>query len=365
MSAPITTPAAVLPRTAVGVVAHAAGDVRVEPVPVRAPGPDEAVVEIAYGGVCGSDLHYWRHGAAGLSVLKEPMLLGHEIVGTVRHGARDRSGPAPGTPVAVHPARPADGDGTQRYPADRPNLSPGCSYLGSAAHRPHTQGGFVRYLTIPARMLRPLPPGLSLRTAAVAEPASVAWHAVSRAGDVRGRSTLVIGAGPIGALVVAVLRRAGAAEITVVDLHEAPLDRARALGASRTLLASDTAALVHVQPDVTVESSGSIPGLAAAITHTARGGRVVMLGLLPPGPQPVPIATAIEHELELVGSFRFNDEIDHVLRALADGSLDVDAVITHEYAVDDALSALATAADPVRSGKVLLTFTEPAPTENP
>ncbi len=175
----------------------AAGDVRVEPVPVRVPDPDEAVVEVAYGGVCGSDLHYWRHGAAGPSVLKEPMLLGHEIVGTVRHGADDGSGPAPGTAVAVHPARPAAGDGTQRYPADRPNLSPGCSYLGSAAHRPRTQGGFVRYLTIPARMLRSLPAGLALRTAAVAEPASVAWHAgligAEATQPVAAPSSLVIG----------------------------------------------------------------------------------------------------------------------------------------------------------------------------
>jgi L-idonate 5-dehydrogenase len=205
-------------------------------------------------------------------------------------------------------------------------------------------------------MLRPLPAGLALRTAAVAEPASVAWHAVGRAGDVRGRRALVIGAGPIGALVVAVLRRAGAAETTVVDLHEAPLERARALGATHTLLATNRAALAAVQPDVTVESSGSVPGLAAAITNTARGGRVVMLGLLPPGEQPVPMATAIERELELTGSFRFNDEIDHVLQALADGSLDVDAVVTHEYAIEDALTALHTAADPVRSGKVLLRF---------
>jgi threonine dehydrogenase-like Zn-dependent dehydrogenase len=367
-ASPATTPDVRIPDEAVGLVVYAAGDVRVEPVPVRAPRPDEAVVEVAYGGICGSDLHYWQHGAAGLSILKEPMLLGHEIVGIVRHGAGDGSGPPPGTPVAVHPATPGPGDGTQRYPADRPNLSPGCTYLGSAAHRPHTQGGFARHLTIAARMLRPLPAGLTLRTAAVAEPAGVAWHAVGRAGDVRGRRTLVIGAGPIGALVVAVLRRAGAAEITVVDLHQAPLDRARALGATRTLLASDVAALRAVQPDVTVESSGSVRGLAAAITSTARGGRVVMLGLLPPGDQPVPIATAIERELELVGSFRFNDEIDDVLQALADRSLDVDAVVTHEYSIDDAHTALTTAADPVRSGKVLLRFTDPdrrKPARNP
>ncbi|MBV9922712.1 MAG: alcohol dehydrogenase catalytic domain-containing protein [Pseudonocardia sp.] len=163
-----------VPAEATGLVAHAAGDVRIEAVPVRPPAPHEVVLEVVYGGICGSDLHYWKHGAAGLSVLQEPMLLGHEIVAVVQRTADDGSGPAPGTPVAVHPARPGPGDGSQRYPADRPNLSPGCTYLGSAAHRPHTQGGFARYLTISAQMLRPLPAGLPLRTAAVAEPAGVA-----------------------------------------------------------------------------------------------------------------------------------------------------------------------------------------------
>ena len=193
----------------------------------------------------------------------------------------------------------------------------------------------------------------------MAEPASVAWHAVGRAGRrARQARSLVIGAGPIGALVVAVLRRAGAAEITVVDLHEAPLERARALGATRTLLAADArGAGRRWSPTSPSSPPAASRGLAAAITNTARGGRVVMLGLLPPGEQPVPMATAIERELELTGSFRFNDEIDDVLAARSPtASLDVEPVVTHEYAIEDALTALHTAADPVRSGKVLLRF---------
>ena len=347
-----------VPTSAPGLVVHRAGDVRVEPVPVAAPGPDEALVEVAYGGICGSDLHYWQHGAAGLSVLAEPMLLGHEVVGVVRRAAADGSGPAVGTPVAVHPARPSAGDGSIRYPVDRPNLSPAGTYLGSAAHRPHTQGGFVRFLPLATSMLRALPPGLPLRTAALAEPASVAWHAVARAGDVAGRRVLVVGAGPIGLLVVAVLVRAGAAEVVVTDLHEEPLDRARALGATRTVLATARDELTAVQSDVTVESSGSAPGLGTAIRSTTRGGRVVLLGLLPPGDQPVDVATVIARELDLVGSFRFNDEIDPVLDALADGSLEVGAAITHELPLARALEALEVARDPRVSGKVLLTFDE-------
>lgn len=345
-----------IPTEALGLVVYAAGDVRVEPVVVREPQPYEAMVEIAYGGICGSDLHYWRHGAAGESILRDPMLLGHEVVGRVAQAAADGSGPAVGTPVAVHPARPSAGDGRVRYPRGRPNLSPAGTYLGSAAHRPHTQGAFVRFLPLSTEMLRTLRPELALRTAALIEPASVAWHAVARAGDVAGRRVLVVGAGPIGALVVAVLARAGAAEIVAVDLHDAPLERARALGASRTIRAAEDSVVAGVDADVTIESSGSAHGLASAIRATTRGGRVVMLGLLPPGDQPVPVSLAIARELELVGSFRFNDEIDAVITALTDGSLPVEPVITHAYPIQDAQHALEVALDPVRSGKVLLTF---------
>lgn len=343
-----------LPASAPAVVAHGKDDLRIEDVPLAAPSPDQAVVEIAYGGICGSDLHYWLHGAAGESILKDPMVLGHEVVGVVARAAADGTGPAAGTAVAVHPATPAPG--AARYPAERPNLSPGCTYLGSAARHPHTDGAFLRYANLPTRMLRVLPAALPLRRAALIEPASVAWHAVSRAGDVRGKSVLVVGCGPIGTLAVAVLKRAGAVHITAVDMFDLPLEIARAVGADATLAATDAAAIAAVEADVVIESSGNHLGLASAINGATRGGRVVMVGLLPSGPQPVPISLAITRELELLGSFRFNDEIDEVIAALADGTLQVDPVITHEFPVSAGLEAFDTAKDSARSGKVLLNF---------
>ncbi|WP_347345461.1 alcohol dehydrogenase catalytic domain-containing protein, partial [Microbacterium sp.] len=89
-----------------GVVVHAAHDMRVEELGEPRPAADEAIVEIAYGGVCGSDLHYWQHGAAGASILREPMILGHEVSGTVVQAAADGTGPAAGTRVAAHPLTP-------------------------------------------------------------------------------------------------------------------------------------------------------------------------------------------------------------------------------------------------------------------
>ncbi len=317
------------------VVAHAASDVRVETVPEPTPQPHEAVVAIAYGGICGSDLHYWTHGAAGESILREPMVLGHEVSGVVAVAAADGSGPAVGTPVTVHPATPD-------------------SYLGSAARLPHQDGAFATRVALPTRMLRALPAGLDLRIAALAEPAAVAWHGVGQAGDVAGLRALVVGSGPIGALAVAVLRHHGAAEIVASDLHELPMRIAREVGADRTIDARDADALAAVEADVVVESSGTLPGLATAIRSARRGGTVVMLGLQRSGDVAVPIATAITRELRLVGSFRFRDEIDDVVAALADGSLAVEPVITHVLDAADALEALGLARDASVSSKVLL-----------
>ncbi len=341
-----------------GVVVHAAHDVRVEDLGQPRPAADEAIVEVAYGGVCGSDLHYWQHGAAGASILREPMILGHEVSGTVVEAAADGSGPAVGTRVVPHPLTPR-GDGKTPWPEDRPNLAPASTYLGSAMHLPHTQGAFARRVALPARMLRPLPDGMSLELAALAEPAAVAWHALERAGDVRGKRVVVIGSGPIGLLAIAVAFHHGAAEVIATDLHPLPRDLAEAAGA-RALDARDADAIAQLHADVVIESSGTVPGLAAAVSAAVRGGTVVLLGLQRNGLVDAPMATAITRELDLRGSFRFADELDDVIAALADGSLRVDGIVTAVLPVADTEAALTLALDASSSSKVLLSFSDGA-----
>jgi L-idonate 5-dehydrogenase len=351
------------------VVAHGPGDVRLEERPAPAPGPGQIAVRIAYGGICGSDLHYWRHGRVGDFVLREPLTLGHEVVGTVTAVGRpldaDRPVPELGTPVAVHPATPCG-----RCPecrTGRRNVCRAVRYLGSAAHLPHVQGGLTDVLLVPGEQVIPLPAGVPLLGAAIAEPAAVAWHAVHRAGDVRGARVLVAGAGPIGLLVVAVLRWAGAAEIVVTDVAPEPLARALAVGAHHTVLvgpdapaAADPAPeefLATLEADVAVESSGSPAGLGTCLRATRRRGRIVGLGLLPPGDVGVPCNLVVTRELDLVGAFRFDHEIHDVLQALADGALTTAPVVTHVLPLAEAGPALELAGDARRSGKVLLDLT--------
>lgn len=341
------------------VVAHAAGDLRAEGIAEPQSAPDEAIVEVACGGICGSDLHYWRHGAAGASILREPMILGHELSGTVVRAAADGSGPGVGVRVAVHPLTPR-GDGVTRYPADRPYLAPASTYLGSAMHLPHTQGGFADRVALPTRMLAPLPEGMSLRLGALAEPAAVAWHGVGRAGDVRGKRVAVIGAGPIGLLAVAVARHHGAAEVIATDLHDRPRRLAEEMGAE-AVDARDHERIGALQADVVIESSGTEPGLSAAVSAAARGGTIVLVGLQRAGEVSAPMATAITRELDLVGSFRFGDEFEDVIAALAEGTLQAGPVVSHEFEAVDALAAFDIAADPSTSSKVLLAFAGASP----
>ncbi len=333
-------------------VIHGRGDLRVEDLPEPEPGPGQVLVAVRYGGVCGSDLHYWRHGGVGDFRLREPMVLGHEVVGTVVAHGFGAGGPAPGTPVAVHPATCC---GTcPECAAGHRNVCRDTRYLGSAARLPHVQGGFAARLAVPAGQVRPLPAGLDLRRAALAEPLSVALHAVRRAGDVTGRHVLVTGAGPIGCLAVAAARAAGAARVTVTDLVPRALRYAAAAGADTVVRADDADDAGWPDAvDAAVEASGAAAGLETCLRLVRRGGVVVQLGMLPPGPSPFAGNLLVSREIELRGSFRFDTEFDDALRLLA-AEPAFDALISAVVPVGDAESAFALAADRTRSCKVLL-----------
>ncbi|MFJ5227366.1 L-idonate 5-dehydrogenase [Streptomyces sp. NPDC088400] len=335
------------------VVVHGPGDLRIDERPDPVPGEGEVLLAMEWGGVCGSDVAYWKHGASGTAALTHPLVLGHEVAGRIAGIGAGVSGLADGLPVTVHPAEPV-GDG--RLPdriAGRTNLYPRIRYFGSAAFDPHTDGGFSEYRVVRAAQIRPLPEGVTTEHGALAEPLAVAMHAVHRAGDLRGRTVLVNGAGPIGSLVVAAAKHRGAAAVIASDISAASLRVARSMGADETLDISEGTALPQ-DVELVFEASGAPAALGPVLRATARGGTLVQVGNLPGAAVAAALGDLVTREITWIGSYRFVEEIDDALRAMREG-LDVSPVISHRFDLDRAGEALAVAADPASgSGKVML-----------
>lgn len=326
---------------------HGKEDIRWEDRPVPQPGDGEVRLRVKYVGICGSDLHYYFHGANGEYAIREPLTPGHELSAVVD---LDPAGDLqPGTPVTVHPARyGAPLDGLE----DRPHLLPGGDYLGSAAAHPHRQGGAAEFLIVEEGMIRVLPEALPLERASLAEPLAVALHAVGLAGGVAGKRVLVIGAGPIGLLVIAAAHRAGAAVIGASDLRPEPLQRATALAAAEVFrVGQDT--IGDESFDVVFECSGVGVSLTQAVRATRRAGTVVQVGMLPNADIAVNLAPILAKELTIRGAFRFSTEIDDAIAMLAESDA-LDSVISHVIPAASAVEAFAIARDSSASAKVLL-----------
>jgi len=326
---------------------HGKEDIRWEDAVVPEPAEGEVRLRVRYVGICGSDLHYYFHGANGEYAIREPLTPGHELSAVVDLDPSGRL--APGTPFTVHPARfGPEVPGLE----EKPHLRAGGDYLGSAATVPHRQGGASQYLVVDERMIRVLPEALPLERAALAEPLAVALHAVGLAGDVSGKRVLVIGAGPIGLLVLAAVAHAGAGAIGAGDVREEPLERAAALGATELLLVGRDAT-ADESYDVVFECSGAPAALTQAVRATRRAGSIVQVGMLPDRPIEVNLAPVLSKELTLRGAFRFSAEIDEAIALLAESER-FDAVVTHVIDAEDAVEAFTIARDSSISSKVLL-----------
>jgi L-idonate 5-dehydrogenase len=335
------------------VVVHRANDLRIDQRPEPVAGPGEVLLAVEWGGICGSDLSYWRHGASGTAALKSPLVLGHEIAGRVAGLGPGVRGVEIGQPVTVHPAELL-GDGVlpERLKG-RTNLYPQIRYFGSAAFDPHTDGGFSERKVVRASQLRPLPDCLDTLRGALAEPLAVAMHAVSRAGSLTGKDVLVNGAGPIGSLVVAAAKYAGARTVTAADINDSSLRIAAAMGADETRNVA-TGGTLPADTEVVFEASGAPGVLGRVLQATARGGTVVQVGNLPGAAAASVLGDLVTREITWIGSYRFVNEIQDALHAMSQG-LDVSPLITHKFGIDDAEAAMKVAADPASgSSKVML-----------
>jgi L-iditol 2-dehydrogenase len=330
---------------------HGVRDIRRTVEPVAAAGPGDELVRITAVGLCGSDLHWFTEAGIGDARLERPLVPGHEIAGVIEGGPRH------GQPVAVDPAIPC-GRCASCLRGDQ-NLCPDIVFAGHSAQ----DGGLQEFLVWPAASLYALPDELSAADGAMLEPLGVALHALDL-GHVRiGSTAAVVGAGPIGLLMVQAVRRAGATRVLVIEPLQHRRDAALRLGADVALdpaEASDDAVLLEAAggagADVAFEFAGPDTAVEAAMRAVRPGARVV-LGGIPDGDRTsFSAALARRKGLTLVLVRRMNDAYPRALRLVEHGLIDVASVVSHRFPLDRVEHAFAVAAQ--REGlKVVL---EPA-----
>jgi L-idonate 5-dehydrogenase len=339
-------------------VIHAAGDLRVEDVPTPEVGAGQMRVRVRAGGICGSDLHYFQDGGFGTIRIQQPMVLGHEVAGVIEEVGSGVTAFAPGEHIAISPSRPCGlckfcQRGLQNHCLDM-------RYYGSAMRMPHVQGAFRKEIVIETSQAHRLADGVTDAEGAMAEPLAVALHAVNRAGPMLGKSVLVTGCGPIGALVVVAARRAGAAQIVVTDVVSQPLRSAKKVGADQTInVAEQPEALKAFSADkghfdVLIEASGNERALRSAFEVVGPRGVIVQLGL--GGEMNIPINTIVAKEFDVRGAFRFHEEFAVAVGLINKRLVDLKPLVSATMPYRDAGRAFALAADRSQSMKVLLDF---------
>ena len=329
---------------------HAVGDLRLANEPVPEPGPGESLVKVTAVGICGSDLHWWGEGEIGDAGLAHPLVLGHEAAGVIEDG------PDRGRRVAIDPAiwcgicRPCR-DGYR-------NL---CLRIRFAGHGDQ-DGAMREFLTWPSHLLHPLPDALTGADGAALEPLGVAIHALDL-GHVRlGASVMVVGCGPIGLLLIQVLRGAGAGRVVAVE----PLAHRRAAaaryGADVYLSPAeisgprDIGVVAGDGADVVFEMGGTEAAVELAMALARPGGRVVLGGI--PASDQIAFRASIARRKGLTIAMvrRMNDVYPRAIRLAATGHVDVTTLVTDRLDLGSTQRAFCIAAE--RSGlKVII---EPA-----
>jgi L-iditol 2-dehydrogenase len=319
-------------------VLHAPRDVRVEERPVPEPGPLDVLVEIAAVGVCGSDVHYYEHGRVATRVVRGPHVLGHESAGRVVATGERVTRHAVGDRVALEPGLPCGR--CRECRAGRYNLCRDVRFLGA----PPTDGAFTRFVAMHEDFAHALPDSVSDEAGALMEPLSVALWACGKAGVSAGDRVLVTGAGPIGLLVVQVAKARGATHIAVTDLNEHRLALAESFGATRDPL----------EADALIECSGHPQALRDGIAAVRPAGAAVLVGMGGDESPTVPLSLIQTREIWLTGTFRYANTYPAAIALAASGEVDVEAIVTGHFTLDEVDTALRASREDPRSVKPMV-----------
>ena len=316
------------------------GNLTIENRPVPSPAPHEVLVEVAVVGVCGSDVHYYRHGRIGDHVVTGPMILGHELSGRITAvGARVDSGRV-GQRVAIEPQHPCRR--CRQCTSGRYNLCPHMRFFAT----PPVDGALCRFVTIDSEMAHPVPDSMSDEAAALLEPLSVAIATMRKAAVAPGSSVLIAGAGPIGVMCAQTGRAFGAGRIVVSDPLPARRERVLRFGATEVVdPATDDVATLDPQVDAFVDASGAPPAVTSGIKAVGPAGRVVLVGM-GADDYGLPISYIQNMELTVTGVFRYTDTWPTAIHLVTSGAVDLDSLVTGRFDLDHVADALDSDFDP-------------------
>lgn len=291
------------------------------------------LVAVNYTGICGSDVHYWVHGAIGHYVVKEPMVLGHESAGTVVSVGSAVKTLKAGDRIALEPGYPCRRCGpclSGKY-----NL---CPEMRFAATPPY-DGTLTGFWAAPADFCYKLPDAVSLQEGALIEPLAVAVHIVRQAAVAPGQTVVVMGAGPVGLLCAAVAKAFGASIVVSVDIVQSKLDFAKSFCsthtyASQRISAEENAANIRREAglpegaDAVIDASGAEPSIQTSL-HTVRNGGVYVQGGMGKSDITFPIMALCLKEVTAKGSFRYGSgDYRLAVSLVATGKVDVKRLIS-------------------------------------
>jgi L-iditol 2-dehydrogenase len=315
-------------------------------------GPEEVLIRVGAGGICGSDMHAYR---GQHPFRRPPVVLGHEAAGEVIEVGSQVRGIRPGDRVAVEP---------QIACMSCSLCLRGLTNLCQSARRPGLGWGgtFAELMIAPERVVYPLRGDTPFEFGALVEPAAVAMRAFRR-GEVRlGDRVAVLGAGPIGGLIAHISERAHPGVLMVTDIKPFNLRFAESLGIEHAM---DASAVDIVEAgreltggegfDVVFVTSPNDSGLIDAVQLARPGGRVVQVAIY--GRRiPLDATQAVLREVEIRASLTYSpDDFRLTAEMISEGSLDAGAFITHRYALDRAGDAFSDIAEGMDHVKVILT----------
>lgn len=317
------------------------------------PGDNELLIKVEYVGMCGSDIHGFEFGP--FIPPKDPnqkIGLGHEVCGEVVKVGKNVTRFKVGDKAIIEPGVPdlnTNYSKTGRY-----NICPSVDFL---ATQPNYKGALTNYMIHPEAWCFKLPENMDTMEGALVEPAAVGVHA-ARIGEARpGKSIVIFGAGCIGLMTLQACLANGATDVTIVDVVEKRLEKARELGARVAFNSMEGDFVEYVQKnyplgiELIFEAAGAEITMNQAVQTVARGGKIVMVGTQS---KPVPIDfLKINREVTIQTSFRYCNDFPETIEAISTGKIDVKNMVSNIYDYKDVQKAFEEAINPEKKQDII------------